>query len=306
MDDATAKKVKDLGLAGVAFVPESLRQYPSGSLASTILGRVGTEGYGLDGLESRTTSSSMGTPGEITVERDQRGRDIPDTERRNVPARPGTDLVLTVDEGLQYQVESSLVDQVTATAAKGGMAVVVDVHTGDVVAMATVDGATNGVAHAAALAGEDTNRPLTDLFEPGSTNKLITIATAIEHGKVGPNTEFKVPPSINVGVEKSYSDAHRVNGMEHWTTTDILRESSNVGTIMIAKSSFTKRARRRAPELRARQADVDRLPRTSRPGSCSIRRSTTRPASPRARSATASRSPRCRCSTCTRRSRTAG
>ncbi len=239
VDDSIAKKVKDLGLAGVAFVPEPLRQYPSGSLASTILGRVGTEGHGLDGLESLYDTQLQGTPGEITVERDQRGRDIPDTERRNVPARPGTDLVLTVDQGLQYQVESSLVDQVTATAAKGGMAVVVDVHTGDVVAMATVDGATNGVPAHAALAGEDTNRPLTDLFEPGSTNKLITIATAIEHGKVGPNTEFDVPPSINVGAEKSYSDSHRVNGMERWSTTDILRESSNVGTIMIAKSSFT-------------------------------------------------------------------
>jgi cell division protein FtsI (penicillin-binding protein 3) len=157
------------------------------------------------------------------VERDQRGRDIPDTERRNVPARPGTELVLTVDQGLQYQVESSLVDQVTATAAKGGMAVVIDVHTGDVVAMATVDGATSGVPAHAALAGDDTNRPLTDLFEPGSTNKLITIATAIEHGKVGPNTEFNVPASINVGAEKSYSDTHRANGIERWSTTDILQ-----------------------------------------------------------------------------------
>ena len=99
VDDSVAKQVKDLGLAGVAFVPEPLRQYPSGSLASTILGRVGTEGHGLDGLESLYDKQLQGTPGEIIVERDQRGRDIPDTERRNVPARPGTDLVLTVDEG---------------------------------------------------------------------------------------------------------------------------------------------------------------------------------------------------------------
>ena len=114
---------------------------------------MGTEGHGLDGLESLYDKQLQGTPGEITVERDQRGRDIPNTQRRNVPARPGTDLVLTVDEGLQYQVESSLIDQVTATAAKGGMAVIIDVHTGDVVAMATVDGATNGVPAHAALAG---------------------------------------------------------------------------------------------------------------------------------------------------------
>ena len=236
VDDATEQKVRELGLAGVAFVPESQRQYPAGSVASTIIGRVGGEGFGLDGLEAHYDDELKGTPGEVVVERDQRGRDIPDTERKRIAAHSGTDMVLSIDQALQYQVEQSLVDQVTATAAKGGMAVIVDVQTGDVLAMATVQGAGAGEPAHAARAGEATNRPLTDLFEPGSTNKLITIGTAIEQGKVGAHTEFNVPATIRVGNEHTYSDTHRVNGTDHWSTTDILRESSNVGTIMIAQN----------------------------------------------------------------------
>jgi cell division protein FtsI (penicillin-binding protein 3) len=236
VDDATEEKVRDLGLAGVAFVPESQRQYPAGSVASTIIGRVGGEGFGLDGLEAHYDDELKGTPGEVVVERDQRGRDIPDTERKRIAARSGTDIVLSIDQALQYQVEQSLVDQVTATSAKGGMAVIVDVQTGDVLAMATVQGASAGAPAHAAQAGEATNRPLTDLFEPGSTNKLITIGAAIEQGKVGAHTEFDVPATIRVGNEHTYSDTHRENGTDHWSTTDILRESSNVGTIMIAQN----------------------------------------------------------------------
>ena len=108
-----------------------------GSVASTIIGRVGGEGFGLDGLEAYYDDDLKGTPGEVVVERDQRGRDIPDTERKRIAARSGTDIVLSIDQALQYQVEQSLADQVTATAAKGGMAVIVDVQTGDVLAMAT-------------------------------------------------------------------------------------------------------------------------------------------------------------------------
>jgi cell division protein FtsI (penicillin-binding protein 3) len=232
--DNVVAAVRKLALPGVAFVPEAQREYPAGSVAAALIGRVGGEGYGLDGLEAQYDKELQGTPGEIVVERDQQGRDIPNTQRKRVDARPGTDLVLSVDQALQYQVEHSLIDQVTATAAKGGMAVVVDIHTGDVLAMASVEGATKGQPARAAVAGEK-NRPLTDLFEPGSTNKLVTIGTAIENGIVGPYTEFDVPASINVGAEKSYTDAHRDNATEHWSTTDILRESSNVGTITIAQ-----------------------------------------------------------------------
>jgi cell division protein FtsI (penicillin-binding protein 3) len=235
VDDATAAAIRELALPGVAFVPEAQRQYPAGSVASALIGRVGGEGYGLDGLEAHYDEVLKGSPGEVVVERDQRGREIPNTERKRVDARPGNDLVLTIDETIQYQVEQTLTDQVTATGAKGGMAVMVDVRSGDVVAMATVQGPANGEPAHAARAGESTNRPLTDLFEPGSTNKLITVAAAIEQGRIGAHTPFDVPAQIRVGDEKTYTDSHRENGRDRWSTTDILRESSNVGTILIAQ-----------------------------------------------------------------------
>jgi len=128
---------------------------------------------------------------------------------------------------------------VKATGARSGMAVTVDVTNGDVLAMASVLGASPTGPAKVAGAG-DHNAPLTDLFEPGSTNKLITLSWAIEHGHIAPDTMFEVPYSKKVDphVEPYYDAEPHVgvpNGIEHWTTADILRESSNVGTIMIAQ-----------------------------------------------------------------------
>ncbi|GIU88023.1 MAG: penicillin-binding protein [Acidimicrobiia bacterium] len=235
VEDDVAEQVRALRLPGVGIVEEPAREYPAGSVAASVVGRVGSSGEGLDGLELRYDDLLAGTPGEVVTETDQHGREIPDTERRRVEARRGTDLVLSIDQKLQYFVERSLTDQVTATGARGGMAVVVEVATGDVLAMATVQGATADEPARPARATER-NRPVTDLFEPGSTNKLITIAAAIEHGVVGEHQEFDVPATMWVGEEKRYSDDHRERELERWSTTDILRESSNVGTIMIAEA----------------------------------------------------------------------
>lgn len=232
VDDALADQVAALGLPGVGAVPEPKRHYPAGDLAGALVGRVGGEGHGLDGIESLYDELLTGVPGEIVVEQDQRGRDIPDTVRRQTDAQRGADVVLTIDQALQYEVERSLTDQVEAAAAHGGMAIVLDLATGDVLAMSTVQGATGTEPARPAVAGEK-NRPLTDLFEPGSTNKVITVAAAIEHGLVGPQTPFEVPSWYRFG-DHTYRDVHP-HATERWSTTDILRESSNVGTIKIAE-----------------------------------------------------------------------
>lgn len=232
VDDEVADAVRALDLPGVGFLPESRRHYPGGALAAPVLGRVGGEGYGLDGLENLYDEMLAGKPGELEAERDTRGVEIPRTVRNRVEPERGTDLVLTVDQALQHQVEQSLADQVTATSAKGGVAVVVDVRAGDVLAMATVDA--DPTTGRGLPAGPGTrNRPMTDVFEPGSTNKVVTIASAIDHGVVGPYTPFDVPGWITVG-DRTFTD-HDGHPTERWSTTDILRESSNVGTIMIAQ-----------------------------------------------------------------------
>lgn len=239
VSDSVAKAVQNLKLPGIGFVPESARSYPAGSVGAAVVGRVRSDGVGLDGIERQYDSLLKGKPGELKIEQDPLGHDIPDTQQTRIDAQRGTDVVLTVDEDLQWQAEYSLLDQVKATGAKSGMAVVIDVTDGDVLAMATVNGATATTPAQVAGPGDD-NAPLTNLFEPGSTNKLITLSWALEHGHITPSTMFAVPYSIPVDPHvKPYVDAEPhtgvAGGIEQWTTADILRESSNVGTIEIAQ-----------------------------------------------------------------------
>jgi cell division protein FtsI (penicillin-binding protein 3) len=232
VSDAVVAKVRRLDLPGVGFVPESARQYPAHLLAGSLIGEVGGAGTGLTGLESLYEHILKGQDGELVVERDQQGQEIPNTASHQVEARRGTDIVLTLDEPLQWETEQSLIDEVTATHAKGGMGVVVDVATGDVLSLASIEGAT-ATSPARPSSPTEQTQPLMDLFEPGSTNKLITLSTALERGVVGPDTEIDVPPSLNIG-KTQYNDVDP-HGDVRMSVTDILRQSSNVGTIEIAE-----------------------------------------------------------------------
>jgi cell division protein FtsI (penicillin-binding protein 3) len=239
VDDSVATMVQAMKLPGIGFMPESARSYPAGSVAASVLGQVHFDGSGAAGIESEYNSLLAGKSGSLSVEQDPLGHDIPNTQKTLIDAQRGTDVVLSIDENLQWQAEYSLLDQVKATGALSGMAVTVDVTNGDVLAMASVLGATPTTPAKVAGAG-DHNAPLTELFEPGSTNKLITLSWALEHGHVTPDTMFDVPYSIRVDPHvQPYYDAEPhtgvPNGIEHWTTADILRESSNVGTIKIAQ-----------------------------------------------------------------------
>ena len=233
VSDEAQTAVRALKLPGIGFVEEPDRSYPAGPLAASILGRVGGDppasAVGIEGLYHDLLA---GAPGRIEVEVDPGGKEIPGTRRVAIPARRGSDIVLTLDEDVQWQAEHSLVDQVTATGAAGGTAMVVDLRDGDVLAMASV----RGVGGRGATAGPyDRNGALADLYEPGSTMKVVTLSWALQYGRVGPQTVFEVPDQYTVpGAEKPYQDAEP-HATERWTTTDILRESSNVGTIKIAQ-----------------------------------------------------------------------
>jgi len=231
VDDGTATFVRALDVPGVGLVPESKRFYPSGALAAGLLGMVGTDNYGLGGIEASYDELLTGRPGELVVERDPRGREIPRTEREVRPSARGGDLVLTIDQSLQYEVERVLVGEVEATEALGGTAIVIDVQTGEVLAMASVEGSTDDHPARPTAAGSR-NSPVTDVYEPGSTNKVITVAGALESGLVTPDTVFQVPDELTIdGQEFSDVGEHPTSMTVH----DIVRESSNVGTIMIAR-----------------------------------------------------------------------
>jgi cell division protein FtsI (penicillin-binding protein 3) len=231
VENDVAKAVAALALPGIGFVPETKRYYPANPLAAPLLGFVGTDNDGLAGLEAGQEATLGGRPGRMEVEQDPKGRGLPDGERRlRTPVR-GTDLVLTIDQPLQFEVERVLTEEVARVEAKGGMVVIADVRTGDVLAMATVDGES---AFAPAHPADSTspNRPLTDVFEPGSTNKVVTIAAAIEAGLVNPSTVLEVPNAIEVdGQEFEDVDPHASS----MSVADIVRLSSNVGTIEIAR-----------------------------------------------------------------------
>jgi cell division protein FtsI (penicillin-binding protein 3) len=226
-----AAKVRRLHLDGIGFVAEPKRYYPAGSLAAPLLGFVGVDNNGLGGVEVGFDTTLAGKPGEMKVERDPQGRELPEGVQRVRAPERGSDLVLTVDQSLQYEVERVLAEEVTKTKSLGGTAVLADVQTGDILAMATVDGATADVpAHSAP--SSTPNRPLTDVFEPGSTNKVVTIAAALEAGLVNPSTVLSVPGRIVVDGQE-YEDVH--SHPTELSVADIVRYSSNVGTIQIAR-----------------------------------------------------------------------
>lgn len=232
VDPTVAAAAKKLKLPGIEFIPESKRFYPSGSLAAPVLGFTGTENTGLAGIESGFNALLTGKAGEMRFEEDPRGREIPAGSRQTKPSKRGADIVLTLDASLQYQAEQVLEQEVTAAQAKGGIAIVADVRTGDILAMANVDaGDATHPAHPADAT--EHNRALTDVYEPGSTNKLITISAALEEGKVGPSTPFTVPYSATIGGKQFTDDEYHPT--ETMSTTDILRQSSNMGTIQIAR-----------------------------------------------------------------------
>ncbi|MBM3676148.1 MAG: penicillin-binding protein 2 [Actinobacteria bacterium] len=233
VNDETAKQVRTLGITGVGMVGESKRFYPSSSLAAPVLGFVGTDNNGLGGLEASFEATLRGKPGKVVTEADPSGRSIPTTDRTEEQARRGGDLVLTLDQSIQYETERQLVAQVEATKARGGMAVVADVRTGDVLAMVTVVGAdADGPARPASSTQQ--NRPVTTVYEPGSTNKVITLGAALEAGVVTPDTTYAVGSSIRIA--DAVFDDHDPHPVEQWSVRDIMRESSNVGTILVARA----------------------------------------------------------------------
>lgn len=231
VEDAVAARVESLRLPGVHFVPESARHYPS-DLAGSVLGKVGTDNEGLSGLEVQYDEVLAGQPGELVVERDPQGREIPQGQRRYVAAVPGSDLILSIDHGLQFEAERALVDAVDQFSARGGRAIVLDLASGDILAMANVSAA-DGPGPTAPDPRTARNRAITDVYEPGSTNKVITLAGAIEEGLVAPSTAFSVPDHIQVA-DHVFTD-HEPHPVEQWSVREILVHSSNVGAITVGK-----------------------------------------------------------------------
>jgi len=229
-DPAKAKALQRLGLAGIGFYPEERRTYPQGRVAAQLLGFAGTDNRGLDGLEGSLDKKLAGKPGYEIVVRDPAGQAIDVvTSRRE---RPGKNVVLTLDHQLQATAEQLLATAVHRWSAKGATAIVMDPRTGAILAMANAP-TFDANRFSTAPADERRNRAVTDLYEPGSTFKIVTIAGALEDNVVTPDTSFTLAPTIQVA-DRVIHESH-IRGTERMTVRQILSESSNVGTITIAK-----------------------------------------------------------------------
>jgi cell division protein FtsI (penicillin-binding protein 3) len=230
---ARGDRVQAMDLPGVFVEVDVARRYPSGTVASQVLGFVDVEGHGQAGIEQQYDGLLRGHAGKIQLERDPKGRAIPQGRRSLEPAEPGTDLVLTIDQQLQYVTEQALARAVHDHKARAGSVVVMSPRTGEILAMANVPTFDpNQVGRSEPEARR--NRAVEDVFEPGSTNKTITAAAALEHGVVTPRTETIVPDSLPLCPEKTFHDSHS-HAPELMTFADIVAKSSNVGTIMTAR-----------------------------------------------------------------------
>ena len=229
IDDIAAQRIAGLHLSGINLIDEPSRVSPAGELARSIVGRVDIDSKGVSGIEGEYDQRLAGAPGRLVRERDAQGNTIPVGRQSLEPAQPGDDVVLTIDRSLQFATEQALLRQVTAVGARGARAIIQDPRTGDVLAMANVDIDPQTGTPVVSSA----NEALTAVFEPGSVNKVITAAAAIEEGLVNPSTVLQVPDHLQVS-DHLFSD-HDPHPVTSWSVTDIVTRSSNIGTIMIAQ-----------------------------------------------------------------------
>lgn len=232
LERADADRVREADLPGIYFLPEPKRVYPAGALTGQLIGFVRPDdNVGLEGLEHFYEEELAGTPGELLVERDPSGKTIPQGEYSVTPAEPGSDLVLTLRTSIQFAAEQALRAGIERTGASAGSVVVLEVATGAVLAMVNLPNFDPNDRHD--LTPDPVrNRAVTDVFEPGSTQKLITVAAALEAGLVTPDTTLEIPERIEI-LDTVFEDftVHP----ELLTVTGIVAHSSNLGTILLGE-----------------------------------------------------------------------
>jgi cell division protein FtsI (penicillin-binding protein 3) len=227
-DISKGHAVDKLKIHGVGTLVEPRRRYPQGSLASQVLGTVGTDNYGLSGLEQRFDKTLHGTDGEEQVVKDALGRPVSIVMKKQAVA--GQDLRLTLDAAIQERVEAVLAGVGQTYRPKGATALVLDPRNGSILALANwprVDANNPGSAPAYA----QQNRAVTNSYEPGSTFKAFTVSGALQDGLITPNTPFYLPPTILVA-DRTIKDAEP-RGPETLPVKQILAQSSNVGAVKI-------------------------------------------------------------------------
>jgi cell division protein FtsI (penicillin-binding protein 3) len=229
VDEDTAKQIAALNLKGIYQRKEYKREYPEGESAVHVVGFTNVEDNGQEGVELTFNKALAGHSGSRRVIKDRLGRVVEDVGEQ-IPPTEGRDLQLSIDSKVQFFAFQKLRDAVLENKAKAGSVVVLDVQTGEVLALANYP--SYSPAKRVNLTGAQLrNRALTDTFEPGSTMKPFVIALALEKGLVKPETVIQTAPGhITVG-GSSITDAHPHGPL---TVNEVIQKSSNVGTVKMA------------------------------------------------------------------------
>ena len=226
-----SQAVSALALPGVGTRREPRRVYPNGALAATVIGHAGLDGKGLEGVELGFDKTLHGTGMEVVGVHDRLGRDLLVDGVVDSSSSAGKDLVLSLDRYLTYETERVLSETVQKHNAKAGMAVMLDPHTGDVLAMASVPTYNPNDPSDAAKRGAR-NRTISDAFEPGSTLKTFTFAAALDAGKVRPEDKFDCQMGKLIVGKFHIRDDHPKGIL---SAAEVFKFSSNIGTVKVAR-----------------------------------------------------------------------
>jgi cell division protein FtsI (penicillin-binding protein 3) len=218
----------------IGFFPERsfIREYPSGSLISSLVGFVRADGIGATGLESSLNSVITGTDGRYSFANGY-GAEIPGSQREIVAAKAGTTIRLTIDRDVQWVAAKAIAEAVKTARAASGTVIVMDPRTGEIVAHATAPTFDPNYTKNVDL-NLMRNPSVQDVYEPGSTGKVMTLAAALEEKTVAPTTVFSVPYKLKRG-GSTFKD-HDRHPVQQLTTSGILAVSSNTGTIKIGET----------------------------------------------------------------------
>jgi len=217
----------------IGFYPERgyVREYPSGSLIASLVGFVNHDGKGATGLESSMNSSISGIDGKYSYANGY-GAEIPGSQSEIIPAQTGTTIRLTIDRDIQWVASKAISDAVKASGAISGTVIVMDPKTGAILAHATAPTFDpNNTSKVSLIAMR--NPSVQDVYEPGSTGKVMTIATALEEKKITPNSVFTIPYALKRS-NKTFHD-HEKHATQRLTATGVLAVSSNTGAIQIGE-----------------------------------------------------------------------
>jgi cell division protein FtsI (penicillin-binding protein 3) len=228
--------IDDSTLPGITLIDNSEREVPNGALAGPLLGTTHSSGAGASGLEYQYDKELAGHAGSETLYESPLGVALPQgAALRRSPSSAGEGIETTIDEPLQYETEQALGAEIAASDSTSGTAEIMDVRTGQILAMASLVRGSGGAGAVPGIPGvseSPQNLALTSDYEPGSVFKLVTFSGALQAGIINPSTEFSVPDTTTFdGSVFHDADPHAT---EELTTTEILAQSSNIGTFEIA------------------------------------------------------------------------